>query len=177
MSSTQSQEFKVYIRPMARHRDIPEVLEIEAKSFESPWSEDDFNRCLDQRVCIGKIAEDSNNRIVGFMIYEWDDTRFFLLDFAVKPEYRRRNVGTQMIANLVAELPKRRRTRILVEVRLGNLIAQTFLRRKIWGARGFKAIRILRDFYDGTREDAIFMRYSLVKGGESEDMDFILRDR
>ena len=36
---------RVHIRWMIR-RDMPEVLEIERKSFEFPWFEEDFIRCL-----------------------------------------------------------------------------------------------------------------------------------
>ena len=41
-------EIAVHIRWMIR-RDMPEVLQIEAASFEFPWLEDDFIRCLRQR--------------------------------------------------------------------------------------------------------------------------------
>ena len=59
---------KVHIRWMIR-RDMAEVLAIEADSFEYPWSEDDFIRCLRQRNVIGMVAE-LDDRIVGFMVYE-----------------------------------------------------------------------------------------------------------
>ena len=52
MSSDQKQLVRTHIRWMIR-RDMPEVLAIEAASFEFPWLEDDFIRCLRQRNCIG----------------------------------------------------------------------------------------------------------------------------
>lgn len=152
MSSDQKQEVRVHIRWMIR-RDMPEVLAIEAASFEFPWLEEDFIRCLRQRNCIGMVAE-HDDRVVGFMIYELNKTRIQVLNFAAAPDYRRRGVGTQMIAKLIGKLSAQRRTRISLEVRETNLPAQLFFR-----ASGFRAIRVLRDFYEDTPEDAYLMLY------------------
>ncbi len=51
-----SREVRVHIRWMIR-RDMPEVLAIEATSFEFPWLDDDFVRTLRRRNCIGMVAE------------------------------------------------------------------------------------------------------------------------
>src|SRR3990172_4452317 len=126
MSSDQKQQVRVHIRWMIR-RDMPEVLAIEGESFEFPWLEDEFARCLRQRNCIGMVAE-HDDRVVGFMIYELNKTRIHVLNFAVAAEYRRRGVGTQMVAKLVGKLSAQRRTRVVLEVRETNLAAQLFFR-------------------------------------------------
>ena len=64
MSAKLTHGLKVHIRWMIR-RDMTEALAIEADSFEFPWCENDFLRCLRQRNCIGMVAE-HNDRIVGF---------------------------------------------------------------------------------------------------------------
>jgi ribosomal-protein-alanine N-acetyltransferase len=99
---------------------------------------------------------------VGFMIYELHKTRLHLLNFAVSKEYRRQAVGTQMLAKLVAKLSSQRRTRILLEVRETNLAAQLFFRKA-----GFRAVSVLRDFYEDTTEDAYLMQYR-YRPAESE---------
>ena len=63
MQSDQKQEIRVHIRWMIR-RDMPEVLDVERSSFEFPWAEDDFIRCLRQRNCIGMVAEVDDQRFV-----------------------------------------------------------------------------------------------------------------
>lgn len=146
------QDVCVHIRWMIR-RDMPEVLAIENHSFEFPWSEEDFIRCLRQRNCIGMVAE-FEERVVGFMIYELHKTRLHILNFAVRPDYRRRSVGAAMISKLIGKLSLQRRTKILLEVRETNLAAQLFFRRA-----GFRAVNVLRDFYDDTTEDAYLMQY------------------
>lgn len=152
MNPKQQQQLRVHIRWMIR-RDMADALEIETDGFEFPWSEDDFIRCLRQRNCIGMVAE-QEDRVVGFMIYELHKTRLHLLNLAVSKEYRRRGVGAQMLAKLTAKLSTQRRTRILLEVRETNLPAQVFFR-----TQGFRAVSVLRDFYDDTTEDAYLMQY------------------
>ena len=152
MSFDQKQELQVHIRWMIR-RDMPEVLDIEAESFEFPWFEEDFIRCLRQRNCIGMVAE-QDNHVVGFMVYELNKTRLHLLNFAVSRRYRRLGVATQMISKLIGKLSSQRRTRIVLEVRETNLAAQLFFR-----ANGFRAVSVLRDFYEDTPEDAYLMQY------------------
>ena len=142
----------VHIRWMIR-RDMPEVLDIENQSFEFPWTEEDFVRCLRQRNCIGMVAE-HDERVVGFMIYELHKNRLHVLNFAVHPEFRRHGVGATMINKLSGKLSPQRRSRILLEIRETNLAAQLFFRE-----RGFRAISVLRDFYDDTTEDAYLMQY------------------
>jgi len=152
MSLEQKQEIRVHIRWMIR-RDMPEVLAIERESFEFPWSEDDFIRCLRQRNCIGMVAE-YDDRVVGFMIYELTKTRIHVLNFAVATDQRRRGVGSQMGAKLIGKLSSQRRTRITLEVRETNLAAQLFFR-----ANGFRAVSVLRQFYQDTPEDAYLMQF------------------
>ena len=151
-------EEKVWIRWMIR-RDMPSVLAIEAASFEFPWDEDCFIRCLRQRNCIGMVAtldDDNYEDVVGFMIYELHKSRIHILNFAVKPKNRRQGIGSAMVRKFVSKLSCDRRSRLLLEVRETNLEAQLFFKSK-----GFRAISVLRDFYLDTTEDAYLMQFRL----------------
>ena len=152
MNPQQQEQLRVHIRWMIR-RDMAEVLDIENQGFEFPWSEEDFIRCLRQRNCIGMVAE-HDDRVIGFMIYELHRSRLHLLNFAVSRQHRRRQAGTQMLNKLLGKLSAQRRTRIVLEVRETNLPAQLFFRNL-----GFRAVSVLRDFYDDTTEDAYLMQY------------------
>lgn len=132
--------------------DMPQVLDIENASFEFPWSEETFIRCLRQRNCIGKVAV-YDDQIAGFVIYELHKNRLHVLNIAVHPEFRRRGVATELINNLIGKLSAQRRSRITLEVRETNLDAQLF-----FSSLGFRAVSVLQDFYDDTTEDA----YSFV---------------
>ncbi|MEN6407214.1 MAG: ribosomal protein S18-alanine N-acetyltransferase [Thermoguttaceae bacterium] len=152
MQIEQKQEVRVQIRWMIR-RDMAEVMAIEQESFEFSWLEDDFVRCLRQRNCIGMVAE-HDDRVVGFMIYELHKSRIHVLNFAVAEAYRRRGVGSQMVAKLTAKLSMQRRSRIVLEVRETNLGAQLFFREN-----GFRAVSVLRSYYADTPEDAYMMQF------------------
>jgi len=146
------EQVRVHIRWMIR-RDMAEVLQIEQQSFEFAWTEEDFLRCLRQRNCIGMVAEHAE-KVVGFMIYELHKDRLHVLNFAVNKEWRRQSVGSQMIAKLVAKLSSHRRTKITLEVRETNLVAQLF-----FSKQDFRAMRVMRAHYDDTGEDAFLMAY------------------
>ena len=147
-----SRQLPVHIRWMIR-RDMPSVLAIEQECFEFPWYEDDFVRCLRQRNCIGMVAE-ASERVVGFMIYELHKHRLHVLNFAVHEQFRRRAVGSQMAKKLITKLSHDRRSRIMLEIRETNLPAQLFFR-----TLGFRAVSVLRQFYEDTPEDAYLMQY------------------
>lgn len=151
---TSRDEGTVRVRWLVR-RDMPEVLKIEGGSFSRPWTEEDFLCCLRQRNCIGMVAED-RDRVVGFMIYELHKSRLHIVNFAVDPAARKQGVGRQMIGRLVDKLSQQRRTQIVLTVRETNLDAQLFFRKQ-----GFRAVRVVRGYYDDTAEDAYLMEYRL----------------
>jgi [ribosomal protein S18]-alanine N-acetyltransferase len=152
---TEKEQVRVHIRWMIR-RDMPEVLQTEQESFEFAWTEEDFLRCLRQRNCIGMVAE-QGEKVVGFMIYELHKAKLHILNFAVQPSCRRHGVGAQMVAKLISKLSSHRRTRITLEVRETNLSAQLFFRHE-----GFKALKVLRSFYEDSGEDAYLLQYRLA---------------
>jgi ribosomal-protein-alanine N-acetyltransferase len=156
------EQLRVHIRWMIR-RDMPEVLQTEQQSFEYPWTEEDFLRCLRQRNCIGMVAE-QGEKVVGFMIYELHKSKLHILNFAVNPTWRRMQVGTQMVGKLISKLSSHRRTRITLEVRETNLPAQLFFRKQ-----EFRAIRVLRAYYEDSGEDAFLMQYRFA---DDTDGDF-----
>jgi ribosomal-protein-alanine N-acetyltransferase len=161
---TEKEQVRVHIRWMIR-RDMPEVLQTEQDSFEYSWTEEDFLRCLRQRNCIGMVAE-QGEKVVGFMIYELHKSKLHILNFAVNPACRRGGVGSQMVAKLISKLSNHRRTRITLAVRERNLPAQLFFR-----SQAFRAVRVLRAYYEDSGEDAFLMQYAFAgdAGEESED--------
>jgi ribosomal-protein-alanine N-acetyltransferase len=159
--SSSATSLPVHIRWMIR-RDMPEVLAIEQECFEFPWCEEDFIRCLRQRNCIGMVAE-ASERILGFMVYELHKHRLHILNFAVHERFRRRTVGTQMAKKLITKLSHDRRSRIMLEIRETNLPAQLFFR-----SLGFRAVSVLRQFYEDTPEDAYLMQYRVSAATAAE---------
>jgi len=157
----QKDPLRVHIRWMIR-RDMPEVILAEQDSFDFCWTEEEFLHCLRQRNCIGMVAEYSE-RVVGFMIYELHKSRLHVLNFAVSPAWRRLGVGSQMVSRLVGKLSSHRRNRITLAVRETNLAAQKFFR-----DQSFKAMKVLRRYYEDSGEDAYLMQYKLAEMAREE---------
>lgn len=137
-------------------RDMPEVMEIENRCHEFPWTEEEFLTCLRERNVIGVVYESPQNLIHGFMIYELHKSMLRLLNFAVAPEVHGTGVGSAMVERLFDKLSQQRRNAIECEIRESNLNAQKF-----FSGRGFRAIRVLHRHYDETSEDAYLFLYSL----------------
>jgi [ribosomal protein S18]-alanine N-acetyltransferase len=152
--TTERKSDDVQIRWLIR-RDMDEVLAIERGSFQYPWTEEEFLCCLRQRNCIGTVAE-TQFHVQGFMLYELQKQSLRLLNFAVSPDSRCKGVGSQMVQRLVDKLEQQRRHQIFLEVRETNVPAQLF-----FSKRGFRAISVLKNHYDDTREDAYLMRYRI----------------
>lgn len=139
------------IRPHLRWaivQDIPQILAIERASFEFPWTEKEFIRCLRQRDMVAMVAE-VGDQIGGYCVYERDGEIISLANLAVVPHLLRLGIGARMVDELKSQLSLRRQVRIVCEIRESNLSAQLFFK-----AMGFRAVAVLRDFYEDSPEDA-----------------------
>jgi len=129
-------------------------MQIERSSFPDPWKETEFLDCLKQRHVTGRTLS-RRGSVLGFVVYGIHRQRIQILNLAVDPVYRRQGVATKLI-NALKEclVPPHTCRRIRTEVRETNLGAQLFFKKQ-----EFKAVKILRNFYDGTDEDAYVMKY------------------
>lgn len=151
----------IVIRWMVFNQDIQQVLDIERKSFEFLWTEENFYYCYERKNCAIMVAERAKAAIAGFMAYERRRRKILLLNFAVHPDCRRRGVGKQMIDMLIKIMDCSEKKAISLNVRETNLHAQLFFREM-----GFKVTDILHNFYDDTTEDAYLMQYPRKKQKE-----------
>lgn len=105
------------------------------------WSEKQLRECLSQGKANGQYIA-HGREIVGVVIYRREDDRAKILNFAVKPEFRRRGIGATMLEAIIRRL----RERIVMHVPAESLDMQQFLR-----ARGVRATDVLhrgeREFY------------------------------
>ena len=138
----------IHIRWMIR-RDMPEVLAIESESFPSPYTEDDFIKCLRQRNCIAMVVE-HKERVVGYVMYLLHKSSLELLSMAVDPAFRRRSIGCAMLRKLQSKVSDRR-TQLTTYVIDSNLHAQLFLR-----ANGWRATRVHREYFNNAADAYVF---------------------
>ena len=136
-------------------RHVADVLSIEAELV-APLDEDELVRMARHEDCITMVAVDGDDRVAGYMAYHLLGKRLHVVRFAVGKRYRRLGVGKQLIEKLKSKLSADRRTSISIEVRESNLDLLLFLR-----AQRFRAVKVLRERFVDTREDAYLLRYAL----------------
>lgn len=136
-------------------RDLDKVLDIEKNSFDSPWVEKDFLVYLRKRNCIGLVYE-IDFTIVGFMIYELHKNYLEIKNLAIDPDQRHKNYGSDMIKRMQDKLNQQKRQFILLNVKESNLGAHLFFQKN-----EFKAVKVIRKFYEDTSEDAYEMKFSI----------------
>ena len=136
-------------------KDLPSVVDIEELCFEFPWTETEIIDMLRKPHVIGKVVEYQDG-IGGFMFYTLHRTRLHVENIAVHPDYRRCGIGTAMVETLKSKLSPIKRTSLALDVRESNLDAQLFFRHN-----GFKAVKVIRDAYEDTDEDAYRFAYQI----------------
>lgn len=130
--------------------DLPAVIQIETASFEYPWDEELFIRLMKNRSCNTVcLVATYKEEIVGYIVYEVHKTHYHILNLAIAEKHRRKGIASCILSLLTKKMTKERK-RIMCEVRETNLVGHLLLRKN-----GFKAIEMLKDFYDGVDEDAI----------------------
>src|SRR5690606_23169054 len=92
----------IHVRWLIR-RDIPEVLEIERRSFADRWGGEGFAELLRRRNTIGMVAEQSE-WVVGYMVYELRRDRIELLRLAVADDRRREGMGERLVGKLKGKI-------------------------------------------------------------------------
>ena len=139
-----------HIRWMIR-RDMPEVLDIEEQSYQSPWTEEGFLHFLRARNTIAMVAE-HGEKVVGFMVYELCAGMLVLHNLAVHPGYLRQGIGSRLLSKLKTKLCTKRRDRIILDISDRNESGHLWLR-----ANGFKATNVWRNIYSDGRDGYRFM--------------------
>lgn len=135
--------------------DMDVVLKIEEACFEHPWSPKNFRDALGSLNVTGMVAV-SGNKILGYVIYERQKSGLLILNVAVDPEWRRQNVGRQMIQKLIGKLSVQGRMAINAVCCETSLGTQLFLK-----AIGFKCVEILPGHYGDLGLDGYRFRYEL----------------
>jgi len=146
------------IRPMELD-DLPQVLEIERRSFPTPWSEKAFRGELTVNAYAYYIVAETDGRVVGYagMWVIMDEAH--VTNIAVHPDYRRSGVGRRLLEALIERAADRGCDRMTLEVRKSNHAAQ-----QLYLSFDFVPRGIRRGYYTDTNEDAIVMwKYRLQR--------------
>lgn len=131
------------------YSDLPAVLSIERRSFETPWSLAMFVLELSKPsgVC---LAADRGEQLLGYLVCSRYEHLWHLMNVAIDPAARRAGIATALIGRLAREIGDG--ARLMLEVRESNAGAIAMYR-----DLGFLEAGHRRRYYQDNGEDALVM--------------------
>ena len=141
---------EIRLRRLA-YSDLPAVLAIERRSFQTPWSLAMFVLELSKPsgICLAATEEDE---LLGYLVCSRYDQVWHLMNVAVSPDRRRRGVASGMIRQLLEETGRAGELPITLEVRVSNREAIT-----MYEGLGFRSAGVRPRYYQDNGEDALIM--------------------
>ena len=137
--------------------DCGAVAEIEAASFSDPWTKEGFEVAMG-RSDIAAFVYCPGKKILSYIILQLDGPEVHIMNIAVHPDYRRHGVALECLRFSERFARRRGSLRIDLEVQESNLPAQLLYRKA-----GYRATRILRNYYPTTHEDGYRMVRALLE--------------
>lgn len=185
-----SQPFPFLFRPM-REEDIAEVMEIERRSFRTPWPESVYRNEIrygtDSLLYVlqpywepsratwgdrlfGRRQRGDRPPVVGYVGIRFLPGEAHITTIAVHPQWRGRGLGRYLLLMAIRRALQHPVRFITLEVRASNRTAQ-----RLYTDLGFRVTGIQRGYYrDG--EDAWLMRLGPLDEAETERLGGLLRE-
>ncbi|MCC6171175.1 MAG: ribosomal protein S18-alanine N-acetyltransferase [Gammaproteobacteria bacterium] len=137
--------------------DVPAVAAVERASYQFPWSEGIFRDC----VRVGYLCRvvECAGVVIGHGIVSTGAGEAHILNVCVRPEYRCRGIGRQLLRYLLDRARALGMAEAFLEVRPSNTTAI-----RLYQTLGFEQVGVRRGYYQAThgREDAAVLRLALT---------------
>jgi ribosomal-protein-alanine N-acetyltransferase len=138
------------IRPFA-YADLPQVIAIERRAFQTPWSLAMFVLEISRASGLCLIAVGPDRRIVGYTVCSRYDTVWHVMNVAVDPDKLRQGIASALLAELYVRVGDPN-AQFTLEVRRSNRAAIELYERD-----GFRTAGLRRRYYRDNGEDALIM--------------------
>ncbi|MEO3945573.1 ribosomal protein S18-alanine N-acetyltransferase [Gorillibacterium sp. CAU 1737] len=132
--------------------DIDAICAIEKEAFTTPWSAGAFYNELTNNHFAHYMVMDAGLTVAGYagMWLIMDEAH--ITNIAVKKEFRGMKLGERLMSELMKTASFMGASRITLEVRVTNEIAQNLYRKM-----GFEAAGVRKGYYTDNQEDALIM--------------------
>jgi len=145
-------------RPLAA-KDVAYVAALEAHIHAAPWTPDNFREALAAGYS-ARVGE-REGRIVAYGVLMLAPGEAQLLNLSVVPDARRGGLGSELLAQFLADARRLGAEQVFLEVRASNAPAIA-----LYARAGFESVARRESYYPGSstgasREDALVMRHSL----------------
>ncbi len=137
--------------------DCVAVAEIEATSFSDPWTQEGFEVALGRSDIIAYVYA-PGRKVLAYFILQLEGPEVHIMNLAVDHDHRRKGIALECLRYAERFARRRASLRIDLEVQESNLAAQLLYRKA-----GYRATRILRNYYPTTHEDGYRMVRALVE--------------
>ena len=132
--------------------DLDDVLDIERRSYDYPWSPGIFRDCL--RAGYSCLVIDADDCVQGYGIFQFAAGEAHILNICTDPRCRRQGLARQMLHGLFAAMENMGTETVYLEVRPSNVAAVA-----LYLDEGFNEIGTRHAYYRSKngREDALIM--------------------
>ncbi len=140
-----------------READVDQVIGIEVRAYEFPWTEQIFRDCL--RAGYHGFVLDIGGAVAGYFVLSVAAGEAHVLNICVDPQRHGNGHGRRLIKRAMDVARWHRVERIFLEVRPSNSVAM-----KLYDDIGFNEIGRRPKYYPAKngREDAIVMAYEFL---------------
>ena len=138
--------------------ELPDVMEIEAHSFPSPWSEESFRFELQDNpfASLFVVRPPGGRKVIGFASVWVLDQELKINIIAVHADWRTQGIGSCLLKYLLDFAAGQGCREASLEVRPSNEAAI-----RLYRSAGFVQVGSRRDYYPDTHEDALLMALDL----------------
>lgn len=150
---TPIREIPAHVREMI-HDDVPEVSDIERRSYEFPWSHGVFRDCL--LAGYHCVVVEREGAVVGYGVLSVAAGEAHILNLCVDPMYRELGYGERLLDEILVVARDQEVKEIFLEVRPSNEKAIALYMKK-----GFRNIAYRPAYYqasDGREDAAVFAK-------------------
>lgn len=139
-----------------RPEELPEVLALEARAFEHPWTEQNMRGELDGAHSHVALLRDADGSLLGYVVYWIVVDEATVLRVAVEPSRRRQGFAKRLVDDVLTQARGAGCRTVNLEVRRSNSGALG-----LYEGAGFNRIAVRAGYYRQPTEDAIVMQLAL----------------
>jgi len=144
------------VRPLVPG-DLERVVAIERAAFSDPWPRSAFVELLAQAHVRAVAALGPDGRLAGYALATVVADQGEILNLAVEPDVRRRGLGRELLASLLAMFRREAVATVHLEVRQSNATALG-----LYARFGFRQVSTRRAYYRNPTENAVTMALGLT---------------
>jgi [ribosomal protein S18]-alanine N-acetyltransferase len=135
-----------------REEDLNQIMEIEKKSFATPWTYDAFYNELHTNQFAHYVVAEVDHEIIGYCGLWVIIDEGHITNIAILPEYRGKGLGEKLLLAVMDTARELGAETLTLEVRVSNDVAKGLYRKL-----GFQDGGIRKSYYTDNYEDALVM--------------------